>query len=486
MSRKVYRFIIPAAFFVAALVLFFNVDSAYGVDVIDRGNAPVAKSVSWFEAKPMSFADLAEKVDDAVVNISTSKMIRRPSRSRRFGPRDPFDNFFDKFFEGMPSEQNQHSLGSGFIIDAKGTILTNNHVVSKADEIEVTLVDGRKFKAEVVGVDERTDIAVIRIKAKTDLPFVKLGSSKKMRPGDWVMAIGNPFGLENTVTVGVVSAKGRLIGGGPYAKFIQTDASINPGNSGGPLFNVMGEVIGINTMIFAGGQGIGFAIPVDLAKTVLTELVEKGAVSRGWLGVAIQDVTPDLAKSFGIKEDEGALIAEVYSNSPAAKAGFKRGDVVVAWNGEKVTEPYDLSLYVGQTKPNSDATALIVRDGKREKIKVHVGKQEKGKTSSSRSPGKATGKADELGLVVRTISTQDAHRLKVPSSFRGVVVARVEPNSVSEYAGVRVGDIILEVNKKKIESVGQYQKVVKSLKKGELTRLFIKRGGSSIYLAFKL
>ncbi len=472
--------------FLISLTFLFNSSTLHAVDVVDRGDMPVAKSVSWFEAKPMSFADLAEKVDDAVVNISTSKIIHRPSRRRSFGPRDPFDNFFGKFFEGMPSEQSQHSLGSGFIIDARGTILTNNHVVSKADEIEVTLLDGREFKAEVVGVDERTDIAVIRIKKKVNLPFVKLGSSKKMRAGDWVMAIGNPFGLENTVTVGVVSAKGRLIGGGPYAKFIQTDASINPGNSGGPLFNTMGEVIGINTMMFAGGQGIGFAIPVDLARTVLAQIVENGSVARGWFGVAIQDVTPELAKSFGFKGDKGALIAEVYGNSPAAKAGFKRGDVVVEWNGEKVTEPYDLSLFVGQTKPNSDATVLVVRDGKRKKMKVHVGKQEKGKTSSSKLSEKALGKADGLGLVVRTISATDAHKLKVPSTFHGVVVSRVEPSSISEYAGVRVGDIILEIDKEKIESIDEYRKVVKGLEKGKLTRLFIKRGSSSIYLAFKL
>jgi serine protease Do len=487
MIKRLSRVVIPAFFLIIAASHLVGIGSVHAVNLIDKKAASSAKSAAWFESKPMSFADLAEKVDDAVVNISTSKRIHRSNRRRNYGGRDPFDNFFEKFFEGMPSEQNQHSLGSGFIIDAKGTILTNNHVVSKADEIEVTLVDGRKYKAEVIGVDERTDIAVIRIKAKGDLPFVKLGSSKEMRPGDWVMAIGNPFGLENTVTVGVVSAKGRLIGGGPYAKFIQTDASINPGNSGGPLFNIRGEVIGINTMIFAGGQGIGFAIPVDLAKTVLAELVEKGSVSRGWLGVAIQDITPDLAKSFGIKADEGALIAEVYSNSPAAKAGFKRGDVVVAWNGEKVTEPYDLSLYVGQTKPNSSATATVVRDGKKQEVKVHVGKQDNGvKSSSSKSPSKPTGKADELGLVVRTISARDGRKLNVPSTFRGVIVARVEPGSVGEHAGVRVGDIILEIDKKKIESIDKYHAAVKALKKGALTRLFIKRGSSSIYLAFKL
>ena len=301
------------------IVWFGGVRPGHSVDVMDRPHGQLVRPAAWFEAQPASFADLAEKVQGSVVNISSSKRVRRPRAPfPYFGPRDPFfDDFFEKFFEGVPRGQTQHSLGSGFVIDEKGTILTNNHVVSQAEEIEVTLAGGHKYKAKVIGVDEKTDIAVIEIKAKKRLPCAKLGSSKNMRAGDWVMAIGNPFGLEHTVTVGVISAKGRLIGGGPYAKFIQTDASINPGNSGGPLFNMKGEVIGINAMILAGGQGIGFAIPIDLAKAMIPELVEKGVVSRGWLGVAIQDVTPELAKSFGMKEDEGgALIAEVYSNSP--------------------------------------------------------------------------------------------------------------------------------------------------------------------------
>lgn len=448
-----------------------------------------ARPAAWFEAQPSSFAELAQKVQAAVVNISTSKKIARPRMMMPFphgGPRDPFDEFFEKFFEGMPREQTQRSLGSGFIIEKNGTILTNNHVVSQADEIEVQTADGKKYKAKVVGTDEKTDIAVIQIKAGKDLPYVQLGSSREMRPGDWVMAIGNPFGLEHTVTVGVISAMGRAISGGPYAKFIQTDASINPGNSGGPLFNLKGEVIGINTMMYAGGQGIGFAIPIDLAKGLVPELVEKGVVSRGWLGVIIQQITPDLAKSFGLKEEKGALIAEVLSGSPAAKAGILRGDVVVEYNGKKIEEPYDLSQAVGETKPNSDAKAVILRNGEQREILIKVGKQE-GETQAAAEPeGPATTKADIIGLVVKTISPQESERLDVPTGFRGVVVTRVEPGSPSEAAGVNTGDVVLEVNSMKVSSLGDYTSAVKTLKQGDLVRLFIKRGRSSIYLAFGL
>lgn len=408
------------------------------------------------------------------------------------GPNDPFDDFFKRFFEeGTPREQMQHSLGSGFIIDKDGTILTNNHVVSQADEIEVQTSDGKKYKAKVVGADEKTDIAVIRVKVDHDLPFVALGTSKTMRPGDWVMAIGNPFGLEHTVTVGVISAMGRAIGGGPFAKFIQTDASINPGNSGGPLFNLKGEVIGINTMMYAGGQGIGFAIPIDLAKGMLPDLVEKGVVSRGWLGVSMQEITPELAKSFGLKEDEkGALIAEVFSGSPAAKAGLMRGDVVTEFNGQKIEEIYDLSLAVGEAKPNSDAKVTVLRNGEKKELLIKIGKQEGGKmTAAAGDEGSGPGaskNADALGLYVRPISVEDTRELDVPANFRGIVVARVEPSSAAEMADVRAGDVILEVNNAKIQSSDDYMKAVKDLKKGDMVRLFIKRGKSSVYLAFGL
>ncbi len=456
-------------------------------------NAPAGGvfPTSWFETRPASFADLAERVQGAVVNISTTKKSRAPQFMTPFprnGPRDPFDDFFEKFFEGQPQERTQNSLGSGFIVSKDGTILTNNHVVSQADEIQVEISDGRKFKAKIVGKDERTDIAVIRIDGKGDLPTVPLGDSDAMRPGDWTMAIGNPFGLEHTVTVGVVSAKGRLLGGGPYAKFIQTDASINPGNSGGPLFNLKGEVIGINTMIFAGGQGIGFAIPINLAKDLMPQLLAKGSVTRGWLGVSIQEITPELAKAFNLSTEKGALIAEVFPDSPAGAAGLKRGDVVIEFNGQKVEAPYDLSLLVGKTEVDKSVKLKVLREGKEFDAEVKVGKAvgEGEEATAPTGEREERGKADLLGLVVKGITPNEAMQLDLPSGFKGVVVARVEPGSSAEASEIKSGDVILELNGKKIESVVEYKAVSTAIKEGDYARLLIKRGQASVYLAFKV
>jgi serine protease Do len=450
-----------------------------------------AKADTACDSRPNSFADLAERVTPAVVNIATSKRVSSMGQGMpfpRFGPQDPFDDFFNKFFDQVPNEQTMRSLGSGFIIDEKGTILTNNHVVSRADDIEVGISDGRKFKADILGVDEKTDIAVIRIKSKDNekFPFAKLGNSKDIRAGDWAIAVGNPFGLEHTVTVGVISAKGRMIGGGaPFAKFIQTDASINPGNSGGPLFSTNGEVIGINTMIQANGQGIGFAIPIDMAKAMIPELVEKGSVSRGWLGVSIQEITPELAKSFKIENGKGALIAEVYEGSPAEEAGLKRGDVVIEYNGEKVEEPLDLSINVGQSKPGSDVKLVVLRGGEKKELAVKIGKQ-KGSETAFRPGAIDKGKSDVLGLVVRSITMDDAAELGVPATFKGIVVVRVEPESSAAMADVRTGDIVLEINDEKIQGVEDYERAASKLKKGDFVRLFVKRQNASVYLAFKL
>jgi serine protease Do len=472
-------------------LLFVGSGSANALDDASK-LAPVSVvPAAWFEARPASFADLAEKVQGSVVNIQTTKKISQRqgvSPFPRFGPSDPFDNFFDKFFEGMPRERTNRSLGSGFIVSKDGAILTNNHVVSQADEIQVELSDGRKFKAEVVGKDERTDIAVIKIKGGGDLPYASLGDSGKIRPGDWVMAIGNPFGLEHTVTVGVVSAMGRRLGGGPYAKFIQTDASINPGNSGGPLFNLKGEVIGINTMIYAGGQGIGFAIPINLAKDLMPQLLTKGSVTRGWLGVSIQEITPELAKAFKLKNEKGALIADVFTGSPAHDAGFKRGDVVVEFNGKKVKEPYDLSMLVGRAKRGDKVKVKVLREGKDVELKVKIGTMDEDKLAAKEPSrfGAERGKADVLGLVVKQISPSEATRLDLPADYKGIVITRVEPGSSSERSEVRSGDVLLEVNGKKVETVSEYRNVTSSIKKGDYVRLLIKRGPASIYLAFKV
>jgi serine protease Do len=484
-------FVSTDAFADIAEASWFSSDSKR-IDEIATVKSDKVLPAAWLETRPASFADLAEKVQDAVVNISTTKKVRQPQFMTpfpRFGPRDPFDEFFEKFFEGVPKERTQRSLGSGFIVSKDGFILTNNHVVSQADEIMVELSDGRKFKAKVAGKDERTDLALIRIKDHGELPYVKLGDSDKLRAGDWVMAIGNPFGLEHTVTVGVVSAKGRLLGGGgPYARFIQTDASINPGNSGGPLFSLKGEVVGVNTMIYAGGQGIGFAIPINLAKDLMPQLMTKGSVTRGWLGVAIQPITPELAKSFGLKDEKGALIAQVYQGSPADEAGFKSGDVVVEFEGKKIEEPYDLSMRVGRTKVGEKVKVKVLRKGEEETLKVKIGKVDSDKFSGVAKGDwdEDRGKADALGLVVRQLSLSDKRQLDLPQNFEGVVATRVEPHSSAEMSDIRSGDIVREINGKTVKTVEDYKKATKSFKKGDYARLLIKRGSANIYLAFQI
>jgi serine protease Do len=328
------------------------------------------KGQTEFVGYPQSFADLVKKVKPAVVNISTTKTVRVPGNPFKhfFGPQQgPFGDFFGQFFGDVPDrEMKQRSLGSGFIIDKAGYILTNNHVVQGADEIKVKLASGAEYTAKVVGRDPKTDLALIKISSLfKDLPTLPLGDSDSMQVGDWVLAIGNPFGLEQTVTQGIISASGRVIGSGPYDNFLQTDAPINPGNSGGPLINLKGEVIGINTAIVAAGQGIGFAIPASTAKAVVAQLREKGKVVRGWIGVSIQTVTPDLAKAFGLKEVQGALVADVVPGGPAEKGGIKRGDVVVAFDGKNVKSSSDLTWIVAETPVGKTVDVKVMRGGKR-------------------------------------------------------------------------------------------------------------------------
>src|SRR3989338_4343783 len=445
---------------------------------------------SWADIRPPSFADLAKKVQSGVVNVSTTKVVRRAPNPmmRHFGPNDPFEDFFDKFFEGVPQEQQQNSLGSGFIINKEGYILTNNHVVERAEEIIVRLKDGRKFKAKMVGTDPQTDIAVIQIKTGEDLPFVELGDSDASEPGEWVMAIGNPFGFSHTVTVGVVSAKGRLVGeGGPYAKFIQTDASINPGNSGGPLFNSRGQVIGINSMIYGMGTGIGFAIPINLAKELVPQLIAKGSVTRGWLGVQIQRLTPELAESYGLKLEQGALIGSVLPGSPAQEAGIKRGDIVLEYDGRKIEDPFDLSAYVAQTQIGKKIALKILRDGKETTIEAKVGKREEEEVSKGQTPQeKEEALSDVLGLAVRSITPEEAQHLNLPAGQRGVLVEQIQPRSSAEDHDVREGDILLEINGIATNSAADYSREVKKLKKGDLVRLLVGGGAMTIFVAFKI
>ena len=438
---------------------------------------------AWFDGRPTSFADLAKKVTPGVVNVSTTTKVKHQPMAMPRSPfgggggEDPFEEF-RKFFGGqIPQEETRHALGSGFIINEKGDILTNNHVVGDADEIEVKLADGRKFPAKVVGRDERSDLAVIHIKAPDSLPVEKLGDSDKMQPGDWVMAVGNPFGFEHTVTVGVVSAKGRVIGDAkaPMAKFIQTDASINPGNSGGPLFNIGGEVIGINTMIYGLGTGIGFAIPINLAKSLVPQLIAKGSVTRGWLGVQIQRMTPELAESYGLKEEKGALIGNVYPDSPAAKAGMKRGDIVLEFDGKKIEDPFDLSAFVAETEIGKKVAMKILRGGKEQvTITATVAKREGEEEVAQKNEGTAPTAADVLGLAVKVGNGQ------------GVVIEKVEPSSAAENQDIREGDILLEINDQAINNIESYKQAVAKLKKDSLVRLLLGRGPMTIFVAFRI
>jgi len=445
-----------------------------------QGGVALAKAVT------PDFVDLAKKLKPMVVNISTAKTITPQKRLRHpptapFGS-DPFEDFFERFFNEAPQRSfKEKSLGSGFIISNEGYILTNNHVVAGADEIKVKLSDGREFKGEVKGNDEKLDIALIKIDAKNQLPLAQLGDSDAIDVGEWVMAIGNPFGLGQTVTAGIISATGRVIGSGPYDDFIQTDASINPGNSGGPLFNTRGEVIGINTAIVAGGQGIGFAIPINMAKAVLPQLEAAGKVTRGWLGVAIQQITPELAKAFGLKTMQGALVAEVTKGSPAERGGLESGDIITAFNGKEIHEMNELPRLVAATPVGKTVTVTILRKGGIEQKNVTILKLEEG--GSSTLP---VSKVEErLGMVVRDITEEMAARLRLKESG-GVVVIQITPGSSAEEAGIVAGDIIREINGLPVKNLQDYQKALAAAKQGTLLRLLLKRGDSSLFVALRV
>ncbi|MDD2272212.1 MAG: DegQ family serine endoprotease [Desulfuromonadaceae bacterium] len=430
------------------------------------------------------FVVLAKKLKPAVVNISTAKTIKpRQQFQRPFGGQfknDPFHDFFERFFDDVqPQTFKQRSLGSGFIIEG-GYILTNNHVIAGADEIKVKLADNREFKAEIKGADERLDLALLKIDAKETLPTAHLGDSDAIQVGEWVMAIGNPFGLSETVTAGIVSAKGRVIGSGPYDDYIQTDASINPGNSGGPLFNSQGEVIGINTAIISGGQGIGFAIPVNLAKSIIPQLRENGKVTRGWLGVVIQPVTADLAMSFGLESEKGALLSEILPGSPAEKSGMKPGDIILVFDGKKINEANDLPRQVAATAIGKKVAMTIMRNGKELKILAVI---ENLKENAADEVGAAT--QDKLGLTVRELTKDLAERLQLKDTT-GVVVTALKPNGLAQDAGIAAGDIIKEINGTPIASLEDYDKAVAAHKKGQVIRFLLKRGERSLYVAATL
>ena len=452
-----------------------------------------------------NFVQLADKLAPVVVNISATQASKReqpspqaPGRQQPapdpfggpnpFGGDDPFSDFWRRFFGdqfGLPEGPRggaRTALGSGFIIDQKGLVLTNNHVVENAEKITVKFSDEREFSANVVGRDPRTDIAVIQIsEGKGNFPVAPLGDSGNLQVGEWVVAMGSPFGLDNTLTAGVVSAKGRQIGAGPYDNFIQTDASINPGNSGGPLVNLHGEVVGINTAIFSrtgGNLGIGFAIPIDLAKEILPELIKTGKVTRGWLGVSIQSVTPEIAESLGIEKSRGALVANVIEGSPAAEAGIRTGDVIVEYDGKKIEESSQLPTLVARTDVGKTAELKLLRDKKEMSATVKIGElKEQELVASSPKEGK-------LGLTVQNITPQLAESLGLKRD-NGVVITSVQPQSAASEAGLRRGDVILQANRKEITNTDSLQKILDQAKPDTSILFLIRRGDNNLFLALK-
>ena len=433
---------------------------------------------------PGSFSELAKEASPSVVNISTLKVIKGRERAPMpFGPNDPFREFFDRFFgDQLPKDFRQRSLGSGFIIDKDGLILTNNHVVEKTDEIKVTLADKREFKAEIIGRDPKTDLALIRIKADKPLEPLPLGNSEKLDVGDWVIAIGNPFGLGHTVTAGIVSAKFRRLGTGSYDNFIQTDASINPGNSGGPLLNTKGEVVGINSAIFTqtgGSVGIGFAIPINMAKDLLPQL-KKGKVVRGWLGVLIQKITPELKDKLDLKDEKGALVADVVSGGPAEKAGIKRGDVIVSFDGKEIDEMSELPYVVASTPVGKDVNVEVIRKGEMKAIRVEVGElKEEGE------PPVVAEAEPNLGLTLKEITPELTRNLRL-SETSGLVVVQVDANSSAAEAGVAPGDIILEVDQAPVRTLEEFNKKMSSYSTGDTILLLINRRGNTLYITLKI
>jgi serine protease Do len=426
-----------------------------------------------------TFAQVVETVGPAVVNIN--------SFIRGGGGRTPVeeffgDEFFRRFFGDPDREQQQRSLGSGVIVDPSGIALTNAHVVERATEIEVMTSDGKKHKAKVVGTDRRTDLAVLRLQGGGPFRAAGMGDSDRLRVGDWVLAIGSPFGLQQTVTAGIISAKGRSLTGGAFDDFLQTDAAINPGNSGGPLVNMSGEVVGINSAILSrsgGNVGIGFAIPANMAKRIYTELVAKGKVTRGWLGVSIQPLTPELAKGFGLKEPRGALISDVIAESPAEKAGIQAGDIITEFDGKKLEGPQDLQRAVAATQPGRGVPMTLWRDKASKTVEIKITE-----TPDDAVALKSGGKGKSmLGLEVRPITPDIARQLNL-RNLEGVVVARVDEDSAAAEAGLLRGDVIREVNRQRIRTMQEFERITRDVKEGDRVTLLLQRGSQALYVAF--
>ena len=458
---------ISLTFFLAALWLGVASDGA-AAETID--------SQTILRALEDAFVSVADRVTPSVVNISvkpkrTAPESESPEREERFreffGP-----EFFERFFRRRQPEETR-ATGSGVIVDPRGYILTNNHVVENAGTVEVRLSDDRKFPATIVGRDPKTDLAVLKIDVPAgSLPVATLGDSDSLRAGQWAIAIGNPFGLDRTVTIGHISATGRThVGVATYEAFIQTDASINPGNSGGPLLNIEGKVIGINTAIVSSGQGIGFSIPINMAREIMTQLISTGRVVRGWLGIVIQELTPELAEGFGVKPEGGVLVAEVMKDSPAEAAGLKPGDIVVEFDGAPVKDVSELQKRVASLEPGRAAPLVVIRDKAHTSLSVKLGEQPGDTTAPVVPP-----KEETLGLTVEPLTPEASRQFKL-SARSGVVVTDVAPESSGAQAGIRPGDAILEVNRQPVTDVESFRRIIGAVKPGEVVLVYLQRGG---------
>ena len=439
-------------------------------------------------------ADLAEQAGKSVVNINTSKSVKAPEMPRSFrgmpnrrgpGGESPFEDFFDQFekFFGQPhpGPRTQRSLGSGFIISSDGYIVTNNHVVDGADEIKVKLQGEEKdYEAKLIGRDPETDLALLKIESDRKLPVLEFADSKKARVGEWVVAIGNPFGLDHTVTTGIISAKGRVIGSGPYDDYIQTDASINPGNSGGPLLNLDGEVIGINTAIVAAGQGIGFAVPSSIASQIIDQLKDHKKVQRGWLGVSIQNLDENTAKALGLDEQKGALVANVTPGDPADKAGVQTGDVIVKVDDREIEDAGDLTKLIAKYAPGSSIELTVWRKGKEKDLKVTLGERDLEKVAEAANGPDQNGGQAVLGLKVRTVMKNEAKALGLDKA-EGLLVTEVEADGAAAES-IRPGDVIMEANQTPLRSVADLEKIVNTDGKEKgVVMLLIKRKGQNFF-----
>ena len=482
--------------FSGALVLALTAGVALGAFSATRAELQRSPLTAQAPASPLpllhvqmppqggTFAAVADAIKPAVININTV------SRAAGLQGRTPFEEFFGeeffrRFFGEVPERIPQRSLGSGVIVDPTGIALTNAHVVEKATEIEVVTLDGGKHKAKVIGVDKKTDLAVLKLDdGKGTFKYARLGDSDRIQVGDWVLAVGSPFGLQATVTAGIISAKARQLDQGPFDDFLQTDAAINPGNSGGPLVNMQGDVIGINTAIVAGGSGIGFAIPSNMARKIYMELRDKGRVTRGWLGVSIQPLTPELARSFGSKDAKGVLINEVVPDSPAAKAGLKPGDILLEFEGRPMEGTGDLQRAVGFFSPDRTAKVKVWRDQTEKTVEVKVGQApDERPTQQARSGG---GRARSmLGLEVRPVTPEIARQLNLRST-EGVIVVRVEDGSPAAEAGVQRGDVVKQLNSQAVRTMADFERLTRDMKEGDPLTVLLQRGAMSLYVAFRV